>query len=149
MWESDSHMFVRHFQTWANTDSLFVCLAGPWGLLYLMLRCKIVCVPVLIWHTHPQNQTTCERKCLTGLKCIWICAQHREPHNFMLLHWQLWVIAPCSSPYPWTTFNYVTKYTCSPALISLLESWMITFSLVLFKELASLNHENMFIKLTR
>lgn len=59
---------------------------------------------------------------------VCICAQYSDLQTFMLSHWQLWVIAPCSGPYPWTTFNYVTKLTCSPALMSPPESQTITFT---------------------
>ena len=117
-----------------------------------LCTCVCVCVCKQAPHRHlgTHIQTTCERKCLANLKRVWICAQYSDPHTFMLSHWQLWVIAPCSSPYPWTAFNYVTKCTCSPALMSPLESHVITFTLLWCEEgPASLNRKNMFFNLGR
>lgn len=93
----------------------------------------VVCEQVTLQRMHTHIQTTCKRKCLTNLKHVRICAQNSDPQTSMLSHWQLWVIAPCSTPYRWTTFNYVTKCTSSPALMSPLESWTITFSWLLYK----------------
>ena len=115
--------------------AIVICCSFKKTVIILGRVCVCVFINMPASDSQTLRQTTCERKCLTNSKRVCICAQYSDPlQTFMLSHWQLWVIAPCSSPYPWTTFNYVTKCTCSPALMSPLESWTITFSLVLYKD---------------
>lgn len=91
---------------------------------------------------HTCIQTTCERKCLANFKRVCICALYSDPPSFMLSHWQLWVIAPCSSAYPWTTFNYVTKCTCSASCINVSTGVLNDYILSgVVQGMASLNHK--------
>lgn len=85
-----------------------------------------VCVCLRFYHIHLSlnlihfsSGSVCKGKCAwANFKFIWICVQCMDSFTLMLSHWHLWVIAPCSYACSWTTFNYVTKWTFSPALMT-------------------------------
>lgn len=93
-----------------------------------VLLCDCVWKDVPLRHAQRHMQTIYESECPANSKRACISAQYSDPQTFMLSHWQLWVIAPCSVPDRSATFNYVTKCACSPALMSPAESWKITFT---------------------